>query len=1481
MSDLSPGGALPLAAAKPQPTPPTVAPAPASPAAQPASWFKEKVAQSRAAGYSWEEIGRHIGDKITASKQAGYTDQEISTYLGAKDPAELQEMLKPLLGQVASPNFDENGWGRDLRQQYAKAVTAGHVQDGEGFLSRIGHEIAYGEGPTSWLYRGIVGPMRSVGLLAEAAGEVALPFAGMAPGSLGPAGAVAGPVASVLGRAAKTIGQLSKGLPSAQDFLDGAVALQQSSGKVVEGRTATVEHNLAQHWAETGEHPALVVEQAQHDPQLRSSLMSPQPPPAPHGSSITSTRQDGQFVIPREPGHVFNSPQEVPKSLLDTFYKLEGSGPSAVSPKGAIGRGQIMPSTAKGYGFDPQLLHDPAYNETVTRTILADLSRKYQGDTDAMAVAYNAGPGVADKWIDGGRNVTTLPEETQRYLARLHQSHMGEPAATVDLSKYAVGNAARGGPSDTLGVHPEFARRIDSMVKDMPPEIRDKFAITSGVRSAEREAQVYAEQHPGQRVPRDSYHSHGMAVDTTTNPEVLAWINANGGRYGVGYTIKHLPGEANHLEPIEGGARVPPEQIDRWAGGAPPHEPPRPPGEPPEEGGDPLKAMLGRIDHSKPSVFDIVADGWNRFYREMFRGDHPLVQLQDAIERGTPLADADNPRFLRRLAETDTTAKYAIERGIYGPEGQVAPGLTSILPKGKDYDEFKGYSIARWAVEKAEQAKETGVDVEKAKQVVALLHDKHAARFDDLMAFQNGSLGWLHDAGIIGKEDFDRMVAENKSYIPGYRAIEDEATTVPQASRTVYNPVRRFFGSDKKIDDPFVSILQNTFARAQLANKANADRALADAAEKVGLAGKTPARTFKFDLTDEEIAKLGVTAGDEDAASVFRRLSPGLRNDEVPIFRDGKMEPWKFADPDVVKVLRGMDGQQLAQWQRLMVPMTRFFRGATVLNPLFPVRLLTYDVPWQFITKPGLRNTVADVLVGMREYATDSAMYDRALASGTAERVFGGLEKDAYIRDILRGREDPSFTDTVYNVINSPLKAARAWSSFVTQGQRVGRFVRGVEAGESDLRAGVAASEAAFHRAGFGGPVGKNLNTLHPFALAQYNGLEQTFRAQFGVGKTILGEAYKPLEFTAKAAALVTVPMLTNWYVNRNEEWYKAAQSWQKNSGLLFHVGDVTMYLPLPPLLGFIYGGLPRMFAEAYADENPNAFDHLAGDLAMSFLPPGFRMTASIAEPIVEHVANYSFFKGRPLASDRERENLPPEQGGQWSSGAARSLSQFASDMPLLHGMNLSPQAIDNYIQGWGGTLGTAAIRAADLALGTGPHRGNAPATTVADWPLVSSWMARYPSAAAQPIQDFFDTVAGFRQVQTSIMTAASHGDTDRVKQLVKEHSGAGVMLLSHPDTMTKIGIASQTPEAISTFQNVFAQAVGSLTPARQQDVQSVYEAEAAMRQQRALVAQVQAASAEKMTPLDKRQLLDRYYAGMQMTAEHALPAMRRLGMGR
>jgi soluble lytic murein transglycosylase-like protein len=70
--------------------------------------------------------------------------------------------------------------------------------------------------------------------------------------------------------------------------------------------------------------------------------------------------------------------------------------PTAVSPRGAVGLMQVLPSTGAMYGRSD--LSDPHVNLDVGSRYLRRLLRDYDGDLELALAAYNAGPAAVERY---------------------------------------------------------------------------------------------------------------------------------------------------------------------------------------------------------------------------------------------------------------------------------------------------------------------------------------------------------------------------------------------------------------------------------------------------------------------------------------------------------------------------------------------------------------------------------------------------------------------------------------------------------------------------------------------------------------------------------------------------------------------------------------------------------------------------------------------------------------------------------------------------------------------------------------------------------------------------------------------------------------------------------------------------------------------------------------------------------------------------
>lgn len=152
-------------------------------------------------------------------------------------------------------------------------------------------------------------------------------------------------------------------------------------------------------------------------------------------------------------------------------------GTPLTSPKGARYAMQVMPDTARdpGFGVTPAKDDSPEEYNRVGREYAKAMYDRYGGDERAVMVAYNAGPGVADKWLESGKRMDVLPKETREYIAGVGQEAPERDIYTAEGRAASLGDLT-GFANQYLGSLPREQRdRLAAQIEqDLDPEAREQ-----------------------------------------------------------------------------------------------------------------------------------------------------------------------------------------------------------------------------------------------------------------------------------------------------------------------------------------------------------------------------------------------------------------------------------------------------------------------------------------------------------------------------------------------------------------------------------------------------------------------------------------------------------------------------------------------------------------------------------------------------------------------------------------------------------------------------------------------------------------------------------------------------------------------------------------------------------------------------------------------------------------------------------------------
>ena len=235
---------------------------------------------------------------------------------------------------------------------------------------------------------------------------------------------------------------------------------------------------------------------------------------------------------------------------------------------------------------------------------------------------------------------------------------------------------------------------------------------------------------------------------------------------------------------------------------------------------------------------------------------------------------------------------------------------------------------------------------------------------------------------------------------------------------------------------------------------------------------------------------------------------------------------------------------------------------------------------------------------------------------------------------------------------------------------------------------------------------------------------------------------------TLRTVASVTIPSMIFYAMNRDDEDYRDAPRWLKDSFWLVPtkgtpIADETPFIriPKPHLPGILFGSAIERTMDWITDKDPKAFDDFYASIEGASLP-GTRIIPdaplpvpipTLAVPFIEWFANRSLFRGRDIVP-RALEGLPAQYQFQpWTSEFAKHTSAMLSRA----GIEAPAIKIENAFFSLTAGTGRLAAKLSDPLLRSRdePER---PEGTLADMPIIRAFAVR-PGGGSESEQRLYD----------------------------------------------------------------------------------------------------------------------------------------------
>lgn len=767
-------------------------------------------------------------------------------------------------------------------------------------------------------------------------------------------------------------------------------------------------------------------------------------------------------------------------------------------------------------------------------------------------------------------------------------------------------------------------------------------------------------------------------------------------------------------------------------------------------------------------------DTWDRLYTNFVDRLFPLKKATELMTNGQELPPDMDPYILARtFAGAKGKATHFLEHSPfkYGSWENVGKSLADTLKAAENLDEFRAYLVSRRGLELEDRGIRSGIRREAMQATKDQFAQKYEPLAKELDEYQNHLVNYLVDSGILSEKSAEAMRAMNKNYVPFFRVMEEGKDGFLGGGKnfSARNPVRRIKGSGRDIIDPLESIIKNTYAMIEAAEKNGVGKALTDLAESTEGSGwlveriPTPKQAVKVnreqvnsaflealgDMEPEmqEAVKSTLESGAADEMVTFWQNSTMLdKQSQIAVFRDGKRQIYQVA-PELAEVMNGLNAETVPLLVKLVSIPAKMLRAGATLTPDFMVRNLLRDaISSGVVSRSGFIPGI-DTAKGLKSASTKDETYWNWVKAGGDQASVVSMDRTTLHKKV-GDLAATGYPERVWNVVKNPMELLRLGSELSEKMTRIGEFGKAAKQHGTDKPGLMRAAYESRDLMDFSRRGGARL-------IASFNIMTAFFNASVqGLDRTVRGFKENPKRFALRAALYIGIPSIINAVRNYGDEDIAEVPRAQRDMFWCVPIGEgkgkTIVRIPKPFEQGVMFGSTleraTEFLLDAYhkkygsvAKAREEAFRGLGASIFDVSLP---NAVPTAVAPFIEHFANRSLPFDRPIVPKSREDLLPEYQYAPYTTELMKSLAHYVGVLPPVGELNtFSPARAENYVRGWTGGLGMYVLQGLDAmgrkaSLLPDPVK---PADTLADVPFVRAFVIRNPSMGAESIQRFYD----------------------------------------------------------------------------------------------------------------------------------------------